>query len=130
MDLKASEESVIRSPQGHPLEGQSLPYYLCLKTEDFAGVDALSQDVSRMATSVQPRLGFPPTFMGGGVVTAIAEYRAHAVLVLPGIREEWHPLLMEDRVLRVVVTEAGESDAFFKVCHQRGGVVSRFATSA
>ena len=71
MDLMATDTSVQSAPIGGGLERQNLPFYSRFHTNNTAGVDVFSHNVSQMPACVASKmfwLLFPTTILGGSGV--------------------------------------------------------------
>lgn len=88
MDLMARTASAQRIPEGVQGAGEKLPFFSRYHTEASAGVDMLSQDVSRMPDFSRECFGFcfPPPIMVGVVLQHLEERRAHAVILVPDLK--------------------------------------------
>ena len=128
MDLMATTASTQRIPEGVQGAGEKLPFFSRYHTEESAGVDVLSQDVSKMPSSSRECFGFcfPPPSMVGVVLQHLAERRAHAVILVPDLKLQWFPKLAEATVRSQPVSGPGEDSQFFRSHHQRNRIAHRF----
>ena len=88
MDLMATDTSAQSAPIGGGLERQNLPFYSWFHTNNTAGVDVFSHNVSHMPGSLQKCFGycFPQPSLVGVVLVHICKCQARAVIVVPNTR--------------------------------------------
>ena len=115
-DLIATNTSAQYTPIKGGWERQKLPFYSRFHTNNTAGVDVFSHNVSHMPGS----LLFPTTVLGGSSVAHISKCEARAVIVVPNTRAAWFPIIEGAGVRPVQTASQGAGSQFFKVHHQRG----------
>ena len=110
VDLMACTASVVR----FSLTGEALPFFSRYDCAGSAGTDVFAQDVSILPGTRGPAFGFcfPPPIMAGHIVLHMAEYKAHAVALLPDVKAYWFPLLQFATVITIEVAPAAEDGCF------------------
>ena len=122
MDLMTTDTSA----QYAPIEGgwgrQKLPFYSRFHTNNTAGVDVFSHNVSHMPGSLQKCFGycFPLPSLVGVVLAHISKCKARATIVVPSTRASWFPMIEGAGVRSVQIGSQGAGSQFFRVHHQRG----------
>ena len=122
MDLMATDTSAQSAPIGGGLERQNLPFYSRFHTNNTAGVDVFSHNVSHMPRSLRKCFGycFPQPSLVGVVLAHICKCQARAVVVVPNTRASWFPMIEGAGVRSVQIASQGADSQFFRVYHQRG----------
>ncbi len=117
VDLMAGAASAQKTPHG-----ASLPFFSQNSCAGSAVVDMLAQDVAVLpgARDAAFGFGFPPT-MVGPVLQHLRECGAHAVVLVPGTKKHWFPLLQLATVRSIQVAAVGESGVFH--CPGNDGVL-------
>ena len=114
------------SAQYAPIEGgwerQRLPSTHVFHTNNTAGVDVFSHNVSHMPGSLKKCFGycFPQSSLMGVVLAHISECEARAVIVVPNTRASWFPMTEGAGVRSVQIASQGAGSQFFRVHQQRG----------
>lgn len=110
IDLMACTASVQHSPRS----GAALPFFSRYHCAGSAGVDVFAQDLAVLPGGAGPAFGFcfPPPVMAGHVVQHLAECRARAVVLLPGIKGYWFPRVLLASTRSVEVASVNESGVF------------------
>lgn len=118
-DLMASSESAQRDPGSN----DRLPFFSQHDCEGSSGVNVLAQDVSRVPGTGVKMFGycFPPPVMVGIIVQHLAEWQAHAVIVVPDTRAFWFPTVQQASVRSIVVAPSASRGSFQWPSH-RGGL--------
>ena len=95
MDLMATDTSAQYAPIEGGWERQQLPFYSRFHTNNTAGVDVFSHNVSHMPGSLQKCFGycFSQPSLVGVVLAHIGKCEARAVIVGPNIRASWFPMI-------------------------------------
>ena len=124
VDLMATGTSVQWIPGGGQHADRALPFYARYHTDGTAGVDVLGQDVSHMPGLANACFGFcfPPPQMIAVVLQHMQGCKARAVVVVPGDRQSWLPLLAAATVRSVPVAAKGGAGTFFRMHRQKGRV--------
>ena len=124
MDLVASETSAQSATAELGSIRRRLPFYSRFSLAHAAGVDVLSQDVSRMPGSDSPCSGFcfPPPSMEGVVLLHLHSCAARAEVLVPDDRQRWFPVLQEATVRSCCVAVRGDEHQVFRAHHQKGRV--------
>lgn len=110
IDLMACDASAQRSP----VSGAPLPFFSRYHCEGTAGVDVLAQNLAVLPGTAVPAFGFcfPPPVMAGHIVQRLQECRAHAVILVPGVKAYWFPRVQLASVRSVVVAAANTGGVF------------------
>ena len=116
MDLMTTDTSAQYTPTEGGWERQKLSFYPRFHTNNTAGVDVFSHDVSHMPGS----LLFSQPSLVGVVLAHIRKCEARAVIVVPNTRAAWFPMIEGAGVRSVQTTSQGAGSQFFKVHHHRG----------
>lgn len=122
MDLMATPASAHYRWDAGRCTGVPLPFYSRFHTQGCAGVDVLTQDVSRMPDSQMPCFGFcfPPTSMVGVVLQHLEECRARAVVIVPDRKLSWFPRLASAMVRCKEISAPFGISSFFRIDHRAG----------
>ena len=122
MDLMATDTSAQYAPIEGGWERQRLPFYSRFHTNNTAGVDVFSYNVSHMPVSLQKCFGycFPQPSLVGVVLAHINKCDARAVIVVPNTRASWFLMIEGAGVRSVQIASQGAGSQFFRVHHQRG----------
>ena len=123
MDLMATDTSAQYAPIEGGWECQKLPFYSRFHTNNTAGVEVFSHNVSHMPGSLQKCFGycFPQSSLVGVVLAHISKCKARAVMiVVPNTRASWFPMIEGAGVRSVQIASQGAGSQFLRVHHQRG----------
>ena len=115
MDLMAKDTSAQYTPTEGGWELQKLSFYPRFDTNNTAGIEVFSHNVSHMPGS----LLFLTTVLGGSSAGA-------RTIVVPKTRAAWFPMMEGAGVRSVQTTSQGASSQFFRVHHQRGAEPERW----
>ena len=116
----ASSENAQEGPKTRAGERRRLPFFSRYHCEASAGLNFFSPNAAVTTGGNMPAFGycFPPPVMAGHVVQHLAECRAHAVIVVPDVREYWFPQVSCATVRTLALPKAGS----FGFPHHRDGV--------
>ena len=122
MDVMATDTSAQYTPIEGGWERQKLPFYSRFHTNNIAGVDVFSHNVSHMLGSLQKCFGycFPQPSLVGVVLAHISKCEAGPVIVVPNTRASWFPMIEGAGVRSVQIASQGAGSKFFRVNHQCG----------
>ena len=122
MDLMATDTSSQYTPIEGGWERQKLPFYSRFHTNNTAGVDVFSHNLSHMPGSLQKCFGycFPQPSLVGVVLAHVSKCEARAVIVMPNTRASWFPMIEGAGVHSVQIASQGAGSQLFRVHHQRG----------
>ena len=122
MDLMATNTSAQYASIEGGLGRQRLPFYSRFHTNNTAGVDVFSHNVSHMPGSLQKCFGycFPQPSLVGVMLAHISKCEARALVVVPNTRASWFPMIAGAGVRSVQFASQGAGSQFLRVHHQRG----------
>ena len=102
------------SDQKVPGSNDRLPFFPQYDCEGSSGTDVLTQDVSRLPGKGERMFGYclPPPVMVGVIVQHLAEWQAHAVIVVPDTRAFWFPAVQEASIRSIVVAPSASKGRF------------------
>lgn len=113
IDLMAFSASVQRSPD----TGVALPFFSRYHCEGTSGVDVLARNLAVLPGTAVPAYGFcpPPPVIFGHIVQRLAECRAHAVILVPGVKAYWFPRVQFAATRSVEVVAAANAGGVFRL---------------
>ena len=122
MNPMAADTSAQYAPIEGGLERQRLPFNSRFHTNNTAGVDIFSHNVSHMPGSLQKWFGycFPQPSLRGVVLAHISKREARAVIVVPNTRASWFSMIEGAGVRSVQIASQDAGSQFSRVHHQRG----------
>ena len=122
MDLMVTDTSAQYAPIEGGWKSQKLPFYSRFHTNNTAGVDVFSHNVSHMPGPLQNIFGycFPQPSLVGVVLAHISKCEGRAVIVVPNTLASWFPMIEGAGVRSVQNASEGAGSQFFRVHHQRG----------
>lgn len=102
------------SAQCSPDTGAQLPFFSRYHCAGTSGVDVVAQNLAVLPGTDIPAFGFcfPPPVMVGHVVQRLEECRAHAVILVPGMKSYWFPRVQLATSRSVPVSATDTEGAF------------------